>query len=355
MTNRNNVRSGLRIVAAAVCVAGLVAGTAPLASAAPYRTPLATGLANPGVIYDQVNQRWVIHTTGGRAAHHVATAKSLTGKFTISTKKLLTKNPKWSNGAKGSIWAPSVAKSTDGTTYVVYYSGIVKGSATRRCIGTGTSTNAKGPFKPQDRPLACWTSNPRDKVKSEGTGFSLIDPTPAQVSEGLVLTYKTQIRKPRRPGSSKQWHTTTRILKLDPAHPQRVLANPVHADGRSVRITNKWSKYIEENPVIVQTAGGYALFTSWGWYGTCRYSTQYRLHSDLWSGWPAKATQLAFPKNRNTCGTGNAQVVLSPTGQWRIFFNGHPDQATKGGPDGLYVGRMTWTGGKPRVTSLVKA
>jgi hypothetical protein len=173
-----------------------------------------------------------------------------------------------------------------------------------------------------------------------GARSSLIDPTPARIGAATYLTYKTQYRR-----ADHLWHTTTRLVRLDPADPSRTVANRVHANGASVRITNSVNKYIEENPVLVARGGRFTLFTSFGWYGTCHYFTRFRQSTNPWTGWPAKAHVLAMPKG--TCGTGNAQVVAAGRG-WRIFFNGHRDGKPHH-PFMLYVGKVTWSGGTPEV------
>lgn len=199
---------------------------------------------------------------------------------------------------------------------------------------------------------------PADAIGNEGHGISLIDPTPARVGSSLVLTYKTEYKA----HGSKNWHTTTRLLAIDPAHPGRTAANPKHHGGGSVQISDSRSKYIEENPVLVRHGSSYTLFTSFDWFGTCNYTTRYRQNTNLWKGWLAKPHRaLTFSKRPNTCGTGNGQVIAGATpGAWRFFFNGHLDDKsnpkarhTPRGPQGMYVGKVTWKSGRPTVSSLI--
>lgn len=348
---RSHQRVRVCTVAIALCVAGLLGQASP-ASAYPWAKPVAYGLANPGVILE--GNTLVVHSTGGWKGHNVGTFWP-GGRYSVTNKPLLkikkaNELPRWMNPNDTSVWAPSVVKRSDGR-YVVYYAAVVKNSSYARCIGTGTGDQAAGPFKPNRRALACWAGSgakPYDKLRSEGRGFSLIDATPAQMGSTLVLTYKTQYRPP----GSRKWHTTTRMVRLDPADPAKTLPNPVHRDGRSIKITDSRDKYIEENPVLVRRGRTNTLFTSWGLYGTCRYSTRYRQNSSLWTGWLKKRRirALSFTKKPNTCGTGNAHVTRE-AGSWLIFFNGHTDKATAGGPGGLYVGNVGWRKGKPKVIS----
>jgi len=334
--------------------AALVLTSAP--AQARISDPIITGAANPGVARAPLGdgRAWVMMTTGSpTAGGNIRTAPAATGPWKKRGKGLLTHAPGWMR--KKPVWAPSLVRATDGRWHV-YYAGLVKGTTRNRCIGTGVADTAVGPFKPAGRPIACYSgsgTDPKDQIRREGPNkFSLIDPTPAIVDGDYVLTYKTSYVR----SSGPRWHTTTRLLRLDPAYPSRPIANPRKADGGSIRITNSVHKYIEENPVLVERGGRYTLFTSFGWYGRCVYWTRYRQNGSLWNGWLKKSpTRLALPSGASTCGSGNAQVTRG-AGQkgWRIWFNGHPDpKTTKGGPDGLYVGVVRWPGGKPRISSLL--
>jgi hypothetical protein len=320
----------------------LLASTFP--AHAEVRTPTAQPLANPGVV--QTSTGFTVLGTGSWKNISIATAPEAKGPYTVTTGKLLTTPAKWmSSSTAKKVWAPSVANI--GGSFYTYYSAVYKGKASARCIGTGVSASPSGPFVPYDQPLACWKGTKAyDAIKSEGANFSLIDPTPAYVGNQWVLTYKTQIKK------SGKWHTTTRMLALDPAAPWKNAANPVHADGRSIKLTDERNKLIEENPVMVEHGGKFTLFTSWGWFGTDNYQTRHRQNGDLWRGWlKRKPTVLKFTVKRNTDGFGNAQVTRDLAGGWLIFFNGHIKGDGKG-PKGLYVGEIGWKKGKPQVTKL---
>jgi len=346
----------------------LIAGTGTAATAAaPVRKPAVKKLANPGVVQDASTGRWVVHGTGSWANHPVSESRTTdaTGRYAkVVGRRLLAAEgiPSWmgSTNAQGkrdtSIWAPSVLRSASGT-YVAYFAVTVKGAGSSRCIGTGTSTSAAGPFTASARAIACWKgsgASPVDKIAKEGKGFSLIDPTPVQLASETVLTYKTQ-RSFKRNGKLV-WHTTTRLLRLDPNDPTRTVANPARAGGGSIKITDATSRYIEENPVMVQRDGTFTLFTSFGWYGTCNYVTRYHQSTSLWdkNSWlQAKHRTVPFPKKLNTCGRGNAQVIGTGGDTWAIYFNGHANRATtKGGPKNLYVGAVRWKSGKPVVRSV---
>ncbi len=338
------IRGFARVVLVLLVGLGIVLAEAPAATAAPVAS---FAVPDPGVLFD--GQRWVIVDTGSwDHAGHVLTAKSPTGPWKKTGHPLLTGRPHWASNTDRSVWAPSLVRGADGN-YVVFYAALVAGQRKARCIGTGVSQFSTGPFKPTRRPVACYSGTkwrPYDTVKTEGHNFGLIDATPAQINGAIYLTYKTEyLRKDGR------WHTTTRLLQLNPADPRRTMANPVHAGGASVKIADSVNKYIEENPVLVAHGSRFTLFTSFGWYGTCHYSTRFRQNADLWHQWLAKKPHaLSIPGG--TCGTGNAQVVASSAKGWRIFFNGH-----QGGkphkPFLLYVGKVVWKAGRPTVPALL--
>ncbi len=352
-----------RVAAALALAGGLVAaGLGPAAPAHAVDRPVATGIANPGVVFH--DGRWYTGSTGAwDAVGTMHSAPELAGPWTSTGQPMLSKKAAWMGQSKGT-WAPSIIKSRSGDFRMFFSAPIPRrgDKGDERCIGAARADHPRGPFVPYDVPVACFSGSGvggQDLIADESSGFpnrafSLIDPTASWLDGELVLTYKTSFVT--EPGTNPLWHTTQRMLRLDPDNPQTVIANPVHADGGSVKLADRTNKYIEENPVIVKRNGTFTLFTSWGWYGTCNYVTDWRQNTSLWTGWLSKTpTRLSFPSSVDTCGTGNAHVTRGlPDGSWRIVFNGHPDAATAGGPDGLSIGTRGWTAwGQPRVTGLI--
>jgi hypothetical protein len=323
------------------------AGAAAERSAPAYDRPLTSFVhANPGVA--RVGTRWVSwSTTGARSTGRVINAPRADGPWrAIPDRPLLTSVPRWMDGGFA-VWAPSVVRATDGR-WVAYYAGVVKGRAPSRCIGTGIGTRPSGPFTPTQRPIACFDgsgASGRDSFPSEGRGFKLIDPTATVVAQDEYwLTFKTSLHL--RDG----FHSTTRILRLDPAKPFRPLRP-------SKRITSWRSPTIEENPVLVERNGVYTLFTSRGFYGRCTgtyaYRTAYRQSRNPLD-FPRSPVRLSFPRGTNVCGYGNAHIVRAAdnltSDSWRIFWNGRWPAAKDGFH--LYAGRVSWPGGKPVVSKV---
>ncbi|MBM7115979.1 family 43 glycosylhydrolase [Archangium primigenium] len=353
-----------RVVTGGLLVASLAAPAALAAvSTTSVDRPVATGIANPAVVFH--DGRWYTGSTGAwDDPGTIRSAPELVGPWTSTGQPMLSRKAAWMGQNKGT-WAPSIIQSRTGDFRMFFSAPIpTRGDkGAERCIGVARAAHPRGPFVPYDTPVACFSGSGaggQDLIADESAGFpnrafSLIDPTASWLDDVLVLTYKTQFAE--EPGQNPLWHTTTRMVRLDPDNPQKVIANPVHADGGSVKLTDRTNIYIEENPVLIKRSGTFTLFTSWGWYGTCNYVTDWRQNGSLWSGWLAKTpTKLSFASSVNTCGTGNAHVTRGlPEGSWRIVFNGHPDEATAGGPDGLYIGNLGWDGeGRPRVTGLLR-
>lgn len=342
------------VAASAVALLAASALAAPAAQAARPDAPVLTPWANPGIALD--GSTYVsLHTLAWNKKGVSATAPSPNGPWTVTDKKLLTKRPAWASGKNRSVWAPSLIKGGDGR-WVAFYSAIRKGAAKSRCIGTAVGDSPLGPFVPDARPISCVKgTNPQDTVPTGGKSLSLIDATPTVVKGQTVLTYKSS--RGYKVKGRQMWETAIRMVRLDPTTPNKVIANSVHKNGRSVQLTKVKHKYIEENPSLVYRGGTFTLFTSWGWYGTKdQYWTRYRQNTKLWTGWKAKRTStLTFPKGTHTWGRGNAQALKSPTHGWLFFWNGQEPSFKRGnGPKHLYVGKLGWKKGKPFVKKVLK-
>jgi hypothetical protein len=329
----------LRAVVAAVAalaVSGAVAGAA-MAWRAP-RTSYVVG--DPGVIFSQ--GRWNLLATGGwSGGGEISTAPVAKGPWNLTGGHLLTRRPKWASARNHSVWAPSEARI--GTHYVVFYAAVIAGGAPKRCIGTGVSASATGPFVPRAHPISCVAGHGApDPEPGVAAINSTIDPTPAWARiagrRRLFLTYKTQHRK-----ADRHYFSTIRMVRLNPGTLARTVVGKSHT--LTVQPNN-----IEENPVIVQRGKVFTLFTSLGGFTLCSYHTEWRQSTRIWH-WPAASHRLSFPGNTNTCGTGDAQVTRGlPKNSWRIFWSGH---YPAGQPFRLYVGRVAWPGGRPVVSAVL--
>jgi Glycosyl hydrolases family 43 len=335
----------MRLTFHRAAIAGLAAlavtGTCATAATA-YRQPNAPfKVGDPGVLF--AHGRWIDLATGSWSQPGtISTAQQAKGPWTLANKNLLTRRPQWAAVNDHSVWAPSLIKI--GGKYVVFYAAVIKGEGPRRCIGTGISDQPSGPFEPRDQPISCIAGHGApDSEPGVAAGNSTIDATPSYATVNgkrrLYLTYKTQHTKP-----DGHYYTTIRMVRLNASSAATGIV------GRSHRLTTRPDN-IEENPVLVQRGDTFTLFTSLGGYTLCTYHTEWRQSKDLWH-WPQASRRLSFPAATNTCGTGDAAIASGvPQDSWRIFFSGrypNPGDSFK-----LYVGKLTWPGGKPRVTAML--
>ncbi len=234
--------------------------TLPQAADKYYPSLAGFALRNPGVLFD--SGKWYVLRTGrwNKPLLATTTDESATS-WVEEDKKFLEKTPEWMSKENNGVWAPSILKKKDGTGYVVYFAGLVKGSKQRRCIGAATAKAPEGPFEPDDRALACYEGSgaqPRDPVESKYR-ISLIDPTPARVGDSVWLTYKVQ-----RKAGKTHFVSTTRLLELNPDNPSKPRDNAT----KSRQITQHKGEVgsdgnaIEENPVLVHRGDRFMLFTS---------------------------------------------------------------------------------------------
>ena len=317
----------------------------------------AVDVDNPGAMLD--GGHWYVFETGNwNTAGHIfeSSTASTAGPYSVKGGQLLDSRPAWSEPSETSIWAPSSIKGGDGK-YYTYYAARVNNTVKSRCIGSAESIPVDGvhrpwgPFSPHDRPIACFSGSdtqPKDVIANEGAQFTLIDPTPYRLEDGsVILTYKTSWQRP-----NNDWHSTIRMLKLNPTQPNELVTNAGSGSNASIKIVDTVSDNQEENPSLVQNGPMVTLFTSYGLYGngascaTRKYDTYYRQvgNGSLWnaSAWLNKTrTKLNMPNGLSApCGAGNAQVVKGENaGSWRMFFNARPgyNQDWK-----FYVANVKW-------------
>jgi hypothetical protein len=370
--HRTTLRTALATVSGLTLVT--LAGPTALAGAQDPRAgtvaPTVKGwaISNPGVI-PAVDRRGrpydvVLQTGSWRSERTISTAihPERPGSWKhVTDRHLLNHLPSRASNADA-IWAPSGIGDAATGRYYVFFSAPVAGhtrDATEppRCIFSGVSRSNvldplaikkhQGLFRAYDQPLVCWQhsgTHPADTIGRPAKNFSLIDPTPTMLDGRMFLTYKTQ-----RKLTDGRWVTSTRMVQLDAGNPGQAVV------GKDRQLVSWRNVSIEENPVMVQHGGTYVLFTSRGFYhANCHttahpYHTVYRVSKDKWSWGHRPVRTLSVP--RGTCGTGNAQPILTAADTAdRFFFNGRWRKPL--GALHLYVGRLTWKGSTPKVTTI---
>ena len=241
------------------------------------------------------------------------------GRQACGTRRRSPANPR-----KRGVWAPSIIRGTDGR-WVVYYSALVRGAgSSTRCIGTGTAATHLGPFTPDPQPLACWR------------GFSKLKPQDSVAASAGSAADRCDARRRGRPDGPAVDAARIRegrqddVGHVDPhAQPRPRVAQPRHRQpgerqGAQRPADPQASPVHRGEPRPGGAQRHVHAVTSWGWYGTPNYWTQYRQTTNPWGASPKKATRLTFPKGTKTLGRGNAQAIRDSRDRWwRPFWNGH--------------------------------
>lgn len=179
------------------------------------------------------------------------------------------------------------SKQADGT-FVMYYSASTSEDDSKHCVGAATSDSIKGPYKPEDSPLACPLDNggaiDADGYDDDGT---------------LYVSYKIDGNSLNSDGNL---HPTPIML-------QKLNDDGVTRNGDPVQILKRSEADgpVIEAPSIVKSDGTYYLSFSSNMYNTLQYDVSYATASSitgpytksseplLVSGDPSNVGDLAAP------------------------------------------------------------
>lgn len=282
------------------------------APAHPERPPVARalpavnaeGFADPAVVPYAGGYLAVV--TGPHAPR--ATAPSAAGPWT-RVGPALPELPSWVRS--DAIWASDLVQAGD--RWVLYYSAPVRGLGVRgRCIGVATATDPLGSFHAQPWPLVCphqadtpragdqaGSTHPRRRLPRLG----VIDPSSFTDGGRRFLLYKTQ-------GTP----SSIRLLRLRADGTGRMPGRRSRELFRSHRIV--------ENPAMIRHAGRLTLFTSEGYYRSCRYRTTWRRSPSLEHWRTVERGVLVERRGPRICGPGGADVVHRSDGRRMVFLHG---------------------------------
>ena len=340
---RTSIRlTGRVLIGLAVAGVALAANAAPV-MAASYPLPVKTvsGLnydtPDPGVLLN--DGTFYAFSTG--AGLQQRTSSTAAGQWTTATNVLtMSSLPSWVDQSKG-IWAPDMIETTS-NTFVVYFAAALTGTSGNpagndakpasgaRCIGTATSSSAKGPFTANPNPLVCFSQySPGDDMTgdpaSRTLGEGVIDPSPAFVTidgaQELFLVYKTQ----GDPGNGQT--VTIRMVRLSDSDGTSVLGDSHQLLDSS---TGSFADTIEA-PSLIQNGSYFILFVAHGNWDTCDYSTEWFKSQHIWA-WTndGGTTLLDASSTGGLCGPGSADVSASEvSGQERIFFHAWDQETSK--------------------------
>lgn len=261
--------------------------------------------------------------------------------------------PGWATGPE--MWAADLARV--GRRWLLYFSLPVGGLRPNgRCIGVAVAATPVDVFRPlPGPPLVCPppAAGPRgdDPVRGRPrTRHGVIDPSYFRDRrQRSYLLYKTQ-----------GIPATIRAVRLTRA------GLHTHRRARSFELVRR--RRIIENPSLVRrTNGTYVLLVSQGLFAKCRYRTLSFRSRDL-RDWSGSDVGVALDRRRSRlCGPGGADVV-GREGSRLVFFHGwtcgegadacRSQAQLDDGLHGyttwrpqrsLYVGRMSWHRGHPRI------
>lgn len=312
----SSARSRKRFLAMLASLCGLCAAIAVApAGAASYPTPVLTTdgtyqkMDDPGVMLYH-GEFYAVRTGKGLQE---AWASYAGGPWTPTTDVLSADNtvPNWVK-PDTQIWAPDITGITS-TRFVIYYSAILSDGSGRRCIGAAVGPTPKGPFTmlgggPLSCPVSTAQDNPLNDPGHMNTSEGLIGPSPRFVTisgeSRLYLVYKTQ-----------GLPATIRMVRLSDTDGTSVL-------GESHELLYNETKTIEA-PSLIQHGDYFIMFTAYGAYNHCRYSTLWFKTQHIWS-WDSSSGQVLMDQSSTgLCGPGTADVADSlVSGEWRLFFNG---------------------------------
>jgi beta-xylosidase len=310
-------------------------------------------VGDPSVV--KAAKNYVVIATGAK----VNRALSKNGKVWKWKSSALPTLPAWAKPNGGDIWAADMQKV--GSRYVLYFSAPVKGkTASSRCIGVATSRTAKGAFVPVGTaPLVCPSTfksvpsaddrildphlvdayaaaSARDiAAQASYAACESARPTPIPADNDLPTVYPDPCG-PSPTASAVAPTTAANVIgAIDPSffldsngtpyllyktdgRPSSIRLLQLSPDGlhpatgaRSEELVNNAG--VLENPVMVKRRGVYYLFSSYGDYARCSYSTVWRASASLhdWSASPAHSL-LSRKSTHKLCGPGGADVLVQP-------------------------------------------
>ena len=235
--------------------------------------------------------------------------------------------PDWAVQDFGYAWAPEVTASTDGDTYLMYFTAR-NASADSQCIGLATAEQPEGPFDAEDdAPLICQI----------GQGGS-IDAAFFTDNDGArYLLWKND-------GNSDGGQSFIQI--------QRLSADDRGLEGEPTRLVSAdqaWEGILVEGPTLWKRNGRYFLFYSANDYSSPRYAVGYAVADEPMGPYTkAEEPLLETQMLAGVVGPGGQDVVLGPDGEtWLLFHGWMP-----GGYRSLHLAQLQWIDDQPVVGEL---
>ncbi|MCJ1312143.1 hypothetical protein MMC25_005817 [Agyrium rufum] len=211
----------------------------------------------------------------------------------------------WAIG--GNTWAPDVVQLGDGT-FVLYYAATNAAHTSSHCIGAATSSNVKGPYKPQAAAIACSTSQ-----------GGAIDPAGFRDVDGKqYVVYKVD---GNNIGHGGECNNGVAPQVPTPIMLQQLASNGVTPVGSPSQILDRSNADgpLIEAPSLVRSSGGtYVLFFSSGCYANDDYDVSYATST---SGVGGPYTKAGYPV---------APLLVTGSDNGKLYSPGGLDVASDG-------------------------
>ncbi|KAI9746482.1 MAG: hypothetical protein M1818_000195 [Claussenomyces sp. TS43310] len=268
---------------------------------------------DPAIFQDGNGSYYAYATNGNGVNVQTASAPALTGPWTVlSGWDAMPNLPAWTSGA---VWAPDVTQAADGT-YVLYFSATDSASSAQHCVGTATSTSAKGPFTAAATAVAC----PIDQGGA-------IDPSAFIDDDGTYyLVYKVDGNSIGHGGTCGN---TVDPIVSTPIMLQQMENDAVTPVGSPVQILDRGQydgPLIEAPDIIRSSAGTYILFFSSNCYSTTLYDVSYATASAVTGPWTKSSAPLLVTGDYNLTSPGGASASLDGTA---IVFHANCDAGSR--------------------------
>jgi beta-xylosidase len=316
------IATSRRQLMAAMILTGLTGAACGSRAGAQEPTPTAgaTGFTNPVVdanvpdpmiIADDEGGWWAFATAGNGA--NIQTLRSSDLVTWEQAPDALPALPAWTAGRD--VWAPEVARATDGRWLMYYTTPAPSDRGGIQCIGLASADTAGGPYvDSSDGPLVCETED----------GGS-IDAHPFTAPDGERYLYG------KNDGNRIGVDTWISVQRLDPAG-TTLVGEPT----RLIKQDQPWEGSLVEAPFVVEADG-----TFWLFYSANAYD------SDAYAVGVAKATSPTGPftkqadpvlvSNEVAAGPGHCAVFAVGDQRWMVYHAWPPDAVGS-----TITGRTMW-------------
>ncbi len=255
-------------------------------------------------------------------AYNIQTAKSTDLVNWQLLSDALPTLPPWA--LRGFTWAPEVTTTTDGKSYVMYFTARDMASQ-KQCIGVATAAAPEGPFKSSaDKALICQVAiggsiDASSFVDEDGSRYVLWK------NDGNCCGFDTYL------------------------YLQKVSADGLTLEGEPTQLIKQdqaWEGPLVEAPTLWKHDGKYYLFYSANVYSGADYATGYAVADTIRGPYQKPEGPLIQTdfKNGAAIGPGGQDVVVDDDGEtWMLYHSWNSDASYRR----MQIDELIWEDGKP--------